>query len=392
MPKPTVVSATVLLSGMLVLQPLVEARLPQSPARRGLTEATRLASIYDTILDARFDEAKNRLAGACPPAPPAACAALHEVAWWWEIQQDVWNRRLDGRLESAAAAAIDAASDWTRREPTSGEAWFYHAGAYAPLSQWRVLRGERLAAARDGRRIKESLERALTLDDTLYDAWFGIGLYHYYADVAPAALKVLRFLLLLPGGDRQQGLAEMLRARDRGVLLRGEADYQMHWLYLWYEDQPGRARELLSRLDAQHPSNPLFLQRLADVEHEYFSDHQASATAWQALLERARGGRVALPALAEARARVGLAAEWIDLGQPARALDLLAPVIRARPTEPHGVLALAHLTLGHAHAGLGDRTQAAESYSRAVETAPRDDPDGIRRRAREGLSRVRSRR
>ena len=52
---------------------------------------------------------------------------------------------------------------------------------------------------------------ALALEPQLDDAWFGIGLYHYYADVAPAALKLLRMLLLLPGGDRNQGLAEMLR-------------------------------------------------------------------------------------------------------------------------------------------------------------------------------------
>ena len=35
----------------------------------------------------------------------------------------------------------------------------------------------------------------------------------YYADVAPAAAKFLRFLLLLPGGDRKEGLEQMLRAR-----------------------------------------------------------------------------------------------------------------------------------------------------------------------------------
>jgi len=48
----------------------------------------------------------------------------------------------------------------------------------------------------------EQLERALTLDPSLQDAYFGIGLYHYYAAVAPTAARVLRWLLLLPGGDR----------------------------------------------------------------------------------------------------------------------------------------------------------------------------------------------
>src|SRR5919107_1429123 len=89
--------------------------------------------------------------------------------------------------------------------------------------------------ARDGKRIKDALERALELDPDMHDAWFGIGLYHYYADVAPTDAKVLRWLLFLPGGDRIKGMEEMRRARNHGVLLRSEADYQLHVLYLWYE-------------------------------------------------------------------------------------------------------------------------------------------------------------
>ena len=119
-------------------------------------------------------------------------------------------------------------------------------GAYAPLVQWRVLRGERLAAAaREGNKIK-SCSKALQLDPTLHDALFGIGLYHYYADVAPAAAKILRWLLLLPGGDRVQGLQEMLQARDRGELLRGEADFQLGVVYPLVRAKTAEALELLA--------------------------------------------------------------------------------------------------------------------------------------------------
>ncbi len=362
---------------------------PGSPSK-GLSEAPRLAAIYDTILRARFDDARLQLARACPPAPAPACDGLREVALWWEIQQDLSNRTLDTRMESAASAGIASATRWTEREPNRGEAWFYLAGAYAPLAQWRVLRGERLAAARDGKRVKDALERALALDPSLQDAWFGIGLYHYYADVAPAALKVLRFLLLLPGGDRVEGLREMERTRERGELLRGEADFQLHWLYLWYEDRPDRALELLRGLDVRYPTNPLFLQRIATVEHEYFSNHQASAASWQALIDRAARSAVALPAVADARGRVGLAGELTETGDPTRAIALLTPLIDARPSAPYGILALAHLALGDAYAAARDRQKALASYERALDTAPHDDPDGVRSRARDGRARVRS--
>ena len=95
--------------------------------------------------------------------------------------------------------------------------------ARSARAQWRVLRGQSLAAARDGKRIKLALERSLMLDPALQDAYFGIGLYHYYADVAPAFAKMLRWLFLLPGGDRERGLQEMQRARTGGQLLRSDA-------------------------------------------------------------------------------------------------------------------------------------------------------------------------
>jgi len=262
------------------------------PAGAALTEPARVAAVYDLILDARFDEAAARLKETCPPAPPAACKGLAAVALWWRIQIDPKASGLDEALTRAGDEAVAAAEGWTRQEPNRGEAWFYLAAAYTPLVNLRILRGQRLAAARSGRKIKEALERALQLDPSLDDAYFGIGLYHYYADVAPAYARVIRWLLLLPGGDRVQGLQEMLRARQRGAIFRGEGDFQIHLIYLWYEHRPKDAIALLESLDARYPFNALFLERLADAYAIHLHDRDASAEAWSRLRERARARRV----------------------------------------------------------------------------------------------------
>jgi predicted Zn-dependent protease len=217
------------------------------------------------------------------------------------------------------------------------------------------------------------------------DAYFGIGLYHYYADVASLAGRILRVLLLLPAGDRARGLREMLEARERGELLRGEADYQLHWLYLWYEGQPARALELLRGLDARYPSNPVFLQRIAEVQHEYFHDHRASADAWRALLARVRAGQISPSRLAEVRSRIGLAGELIDLSQPAQAVEQLQIVIAMHPLEPYSAEALARLELGSAYDHLGERALAAAAYNAAISSAPSGDPLHVRTRARAQL-------
>jgi hypothetical protein len=301
-----------------------------------LTAAPRLAAVYDAILDARFDQVDAGLGQACPPAPVGACQVLRVVSLWWQIQINPESRRLDQQFSDLAASVISANEAWTRREPQRAEAWFYLAAAYGPRVQWRVLRGEQLGAARDGKKIKDALERSLQLDPALNDAYFGIGLYHYYAAVAPAAAKVLRWLLFLPGGDRTMGLAEMLQARDKGEILGGEADFQLHLVYLWYEHQTTTALTLLARLDARFPHNPLFLQSIADVRDRYLHDHTASAAAWQTLLTRALGGAIFSPQITEVRARLGLAAQFSAMNRWTDAIAQLQRVVDLHPIEPIG--------------------------------------------------------
>ena len=251
-----------------------------------------LVRAYDLILDAQFEALDAELRRACGPAPAEACHVLDATALWWRIQLDPDSRALDDEFSTSVERAIRTTEAWTVRAPDDAEAWFYLGGAYAARVQWLVLREERLAAARDGKRIKDALERALALDPGLDDAYFGIGLYRYYADVAPTAAKILRFLLLLPGGNRQEGLEQMLRARTHGRLLQGEADYQLQIIYLWYEHQTGRALELLRDLQRRIRGNPIFLTQIAEIQDVYQHDVMASLESWRALLAQARGDRV----------------------------------------------------------------------------------------------------
>jgi tetratricopeptide (TPR) repeat protein len=364
--------------------------LAADPAAADLTGGARLSAVYDEILAAHFDQAEEQLKQTCPPAPEEACQAMRVVSVWWQILLDPRSRRLDDELNERAAAAIAAADAWTKREPQRAEAWFYLAGSYAPRVQWRVLRGERVGAARDGNKIRVALERALQLDPTLNDAYFGIGLYHYYADVAPASAKILRFFLFLPGGNRAEGLREMQRAREHGELLTGEADYQMHLLYLWYEQKPAEARDLVRSLEARYPTNPLFLERLAEIEDTYFHDEPESAARWRELADRARAGRVADSSAAEARARLGLARALNAMYETDRAVAELKRVAQLKMIANDDRVPLyraqAQLQLGLAYDRLGERELAVAAYTEAAALAPPDAAD-LREQARGGQKR-----
>ena len=361
---------------------------PATSARSQIRGGDGLARAYDSILEARFDQVDAELRRACGPAPQEACDVLSATSLWWQILLDPESRELDHEFSAAVNRAIESTQAWTERSPDDAEPWFYLGGAYAARVQFRVLRNDKLSAARDGKRIKLALERAVTLDPNLDDAYFGLGMYKYYADVAPAAAKFLRFLMLLPGGDRREGLEQMLRARSRGRLLQGEADYQLHIVYLWYERQTPRALQLLRSLHERYPANPLFQAQIAEIQDAYEHDITASLASWRALLAAAREQRANAPVLSEVQARLGVARQLEALYQTDDAIDALQAAIALRPAAPYGALPLAYLRLGEAYDRLGERAAAMEAYRTSIAGAVTPDPYNVRAQATERLRRA----
>lgn len=374
----------VVIAGLMIAGPT--PRLHAAPVHTSLTGIAELRPIYDLILDSRLGQADRALQDACGPAPVGACKVLLATVTWWRILLNPNDTSHDAELTTRVDAAIDECTRWTESDEGRAEAWFYLGAAYGVRVSFRVQRGERLAAARDGKRIKEALERATALDPGLADARFGVGLYKYYADIAPAAAKVLRFLLMLPGGDRVEGLEDMEAVHERGVLLQGEADYQLHWIYLWYENEPKRAYALLRSLRERYPGNPHFVERLADVDDRYFHDAGAALADWQGMIDTA--AKMGDPELADVEGRLGAATALDELAETDRALAQVEHVLATAPARPYGARARAEYLRARYLDRLGRRAEAVAAYRAAIAAAPPDDPDRVGDKARAGLRTV----
>jgi tetratricopeptide (TPR) repeat protein len=369
-PYPFFSAAAILLA---ILTAFEGASVQAAGLGSGLTASEPLAKAYALILGARFEEAERQLKQACGAAPPTACDVIRAVSDYWRLLLDAENTTGDGTLLAKINASIASGEAWVAREPKRGEAWFYLGGAYGTRVMLRGLRAQYLAAARDGKRIHDSLQMAVKLDPTLQDAFFGLGIYHYYAAIAPRAVRVLRALLLLPGGNRAGGLREMEQTQSRGMLLRGEADYQLHLIYLWYENQPATSLRLIEGLRARYPHNPVFSLRTAVVQSEYLNNHRAALETYRTLFEAARAGRVAAPAISEVNARLGMAQQMEDLCDFDRAIEQLRAVIAQRPSAPYGAVARAHYQLGVVNDRIGRRSEAVHAYQSALAALPSDD-------------------
>jgi tetratricopeptide (TPR) repeat protein len=226
------------------------------------------------LMDGNFDAAAEAFRQIQKSDPDSPLGYLFEADEnWWKIyltegdlvDPDVFEARTEAvtPYDSDFARAIDLAitKAEARIKQHQDEAFNYFCEglAYGLRSQLEALRDHALATARAGKKLRNLSLTALKLDPNLNDAWFGVGLYNYFVDTLPTYVKMLRFLILLPGGDRVEGLRQMRVAMDKGQLVPAEAKFHLAKNYCrTFDRQYAAALDLFRQLQRQYPHNPLW--------------------------------------------------------------------------------------------------------------------------------------
>jgi tetratricopeptide (TPR) repeat protein len=202
---------------------------------------------------------------------------LEAEALWWRIwctsadfKYGLTDARHRPKLEAdkhyfrLAGEALSLAEARIKRHETA-EMHFYAGMADAAAARLYALRAENRSAARAGVRCREHLLRAKTLDPDLADADFGLGLYNYYVDTLSALARVLRFLMGIPGGSKQEGVHLLEQAIAEGVLTPSLARFYLALNLHRYDEQYQKALAVIGPLAEKYPTNPLFQLALGDI-------------------------------------------------------------------------------------------------------------------------------
>jgi tetratricopeptide (TPR) repeat protein len=159
---------------------------------------------------------------------------------------------LVNRVIHKAQARIAAGQDVPRNE-------LYLGMAYGLQARLLGMRGQDLPTARAGKKMRSTLLEALKDDPQLNDAYLGVGIYNYFVDTLPAIVKIIRWFIGLPGGDRQLGLDQIERAATQGDLARGEAKFYLAKDFSRpYEGQYQKSLQLFQQLTREYPENGLW--------------------------------------------------------------------------------------------------------------------------------------
>jgi tetratricopeptide (TPR) repeat protein len=127
------------------------------------------------------------------------------------------------------------------------------------------LRWEARNTARAAVQARENFMRALALDPGMADADMGLGLYDYYVDTLSAPARLLRFVMGIPGGTKEEGIRLLERAIGEGQLTSAAARFYLAINLHNYDQKYEEALRVITPLLERYPGNPLFLLAQGDL-------------------------------------------------------------------------------------------------------------------------------
>jgi tetratricopeptide (TPR) repeat protein len=165
----------------------------------------------------------------------------------------------DASFQTLVQEAIRRADARVRAKQDLARSLLDEGMAYGLLARFYGLRDNDLPTARAGKKMRALLLRALQLDPGLTDAYLGVGIYNYFVDTLPTIVKMLKFLIGLPGGSREVGLQQLELAANKADIVRGEAQFYLAKDFSrGNERQYGRSLQLFRQLASEYPGNPLW--------------------------------------------------------------------------------------------------------------------------------------
>lgn len=159
----------------------------------------------------------------------------------------------------------------------AGVAWALKARLYS-------VRGENRNVARAGISARAEMLRALQLDPGMADATAALGIYNYYVDTLPGIVRLLRFFMGIPGGDKQKGVQQMEEGMNHGVLLAVDVRFTLARALRQYDEKYEDALKIAEPLGARYPQNALFQLLLGNLNTE-LGRHSTAAEHFHAALE-----------------------------------------------------------------------------------------------------------
>ena len=245
---------------------------------------------------------------------------------------------------------------------------FYLGQALFQLTLLEGFRGHYFSAGVHGERAREHLERALELEPDFVDAKLPLGMYYYYASLAPGFIKWLSWLWFIPTGERETGIALVEEVSNDGDWLRFEATISRQRIQHYFDQRPDLALPTVVELHGRYPQNSYVHFEVVEI---LMSLRDYAAVARTALeLERGEGDQFG-DAQRRALARVWRARAELYQGHVEQAAEILETFDGDRERLTAWGQNWLLLTHGHILDLRGHRERAISYYEEVIDRTDR---------------------
>lgn len=332
-------------------------------------------------LDFNGAEGQFRALLAENPSHPAGNLALACLMWWRMSQNfDVEEKpfELENEFFSQAEQAIDKSEAMLKTEKTA-QIYFTLGTAQGMIGRWYALQRRWWKAYVYGSRAKKYLDKAVSMNPEVYDAYLGMGIYNYYGDTIPGVMKLPALLLI--HGDKKKGLAQIRLAVEKGRFFPTEARLFLINILIQFEKQYPEAVQTALDLIHQQPDNVFF--QFVEVLARYNSHD------WMGAIDTGREFLARHQDSSNDEVQKQLPLVYLIIGnsnlmlqQRDEAMVWLGKAINETRHPEKGWVTFAYLRRAQLYDLLGNRAKAVEDYTVA---ASRPEYWDSRKEAKRGL-------
>ncbi len=295
------------------------------------------------------------------------------VGYFFRSQIFLWRYLFDysepdyKKFIAACDKAISVADEAVKANPNNNKSRTI-LGAIYGFRAVANFRAENLVKATlDGRSCYNYLNEALKRDPQQYDAYLGMGVFHFGIAVMPSTVKFAANFAGLKG-DRESGLREVNLAADKSLFSRSDAKIFLAFIEVYFNKDYGKGYKYLQDLLQKYPNNIPVLYTLGNVE-TFLKKMTFANDFYKKVVQLADTNFKTFTTLANYR----MGEAYFRLNDFDKGKVCLQRYFKARFERSFRGIAFYRLALMYEMGG--DRANAIKGYQKCIEVAPFEPED-----------------
>lgn len=220
---------------------------------------------YEMVYDMKFEEAEKIFDEMIRLEPENALGYLLKALSYghlWKIHG--FYPKLGNEYKDRLVKARNIANKMLDKNKDDLDALFYAGCTYGNLGLY-YLSNDPMNAYTNGLKGRELMTKVIENDPSYYDAYIGLGLYHYYSEVLSKSSKAASTILGNTEGYKKRGNNELILALSKGKYVNDEVkNIIANDIYIQTEADHEAALPLLKELTTKYPHNLFLKNNLAN--------------------------------------------------------------------------------------------------------------------------------